>query len=151
MKPICLVDTSILLEILDVPGKAGRHATTIDELGEKIVAKESLLLPIATIFETGRHIAQCADGSRRRKVATKFVKFIEDALDGVMPFSPVEIPAHHDIRKWLTVFPDEACRELSLADVSIIHDWERQCALNKRCRVYIWSLDKHLQSRDRNP
>lgn len=151
MKAVCLVDTSILLEILNVPGKAGQHEIIIDALERKIANKESLLLPMATIFETGRHLSQCEDGSRRRKVALEFVDFIQNALEGKTPFSPVEIPAHDDIRKWLTAFPDEACRGVSLADVSIIHDWERQCTLNKRCRVYIWSLDKHLQSRDRNP
>nr|WP_232023833.1 hypothetical protein [Microcystis viridis] len=45
----------------------------LQELKEKIKAGESLFLPMATILETGNHIAQNGDGNQRRTCAEKFV------------------------------------------------------------------------------
>jgi len=39
-----------------------------------------------------------------------------------------------------------------MGDLSIIKEWERQCALNKARRVFIWSLDGNdLCAYDREP
>lgn len=66
---ICLVDTSIFVEILNVPGKSNQHASVLSDLESKIKAGEKLMLPMATIFETGNHIGQCGDGAQRRTCA----------------------------------------------------------------------------------
>lgn len=58
MGAICLIDTSIFLEILNVPHKASQSELIFQELKEKIEAGESLFLPMATILETGNHIAK---------------------------------------------------------------------------------------------
>ncbi len=36
----------------------------------------------------------------------------------------------------------------SLADLSLIEEWERACRLNPKRRVLIWSLDMDLQGYD---
>ena len=58
MSAICLIDTTIFLEILDVPRKATRHEHVILELQRKMEDEETLFLPMATILETGNHISQ---------------------------------------------------------------------------------------------
>lgn len=55
------------------------------------------------------------------------------------------------MQQWLTEFPDFAMRGQGLGDLSIIHDWNRMCALSPAHRVCIWSLDQHLASHDRKP
>lgn len=65
MSAICLIDTTIFLEILDVPRKATRHEHMILELQRKMEDGETLFLPMATILETGNHIAQNGDGRQR--------------------------------------------------------------------------------------
>ncbi|TRV47069.1 MAG: hypothetical protein EWV53_04335 [Microcystis panniformis Mp_MB_F_20051200_S9] len=151
MGAICLIDTSIFLEILNVPQKASQSELIFQELKEKFEAKESLFLPMATILETGNHIAQNGDGNQRRTCAEKFVNQVTQALEGKSPFIPINFLKKEDLQGWLKEFPDEAMQARGLGDLSIIHDWQRICDQNPSRRVYIWSLDKHLKSYNRPP
>ena len=151
MGAICLIDTSIFLEILNVPHKASQSELILQELKEKIKAGESLFLPMATILETGNHIAQNGDGNQRRICAEKFVNQVTQALEGESPFTPISFLKKEDLQGWLKEFPDEAMQGRGLGDLSIIHDWQRICDQNLGRRVYIWSLDKHLKGYERPP
>ena len=145
---ICLLDTSVFVEILNVPNMVKQRDTILAELGQKIQNGESLFLPMATIFETGNHIAQNGDGTQRRKCAKDFVEQVQKALDGTSPFTPLKFPVNEDLKQWLAGFPDFAMRESGIGDLSIIHDWKRQCELFPTRHVYIWSLDVHLSAHD---
>jgi hypothetical protein len=153
MGAICLIDTSIFLEILNVPHKASQSELILQELKEKIEARESLFLPMATILETGNHIAKAkkVDGNQRRICAEKFVNQVTQALEGESPFTPISFLKKEDLQGWLKEFPDEAMQGRGLGDLSIIHDWQRICDQNLGRRVYIWSLDKHLKGYNRPP
>ncbi len=148
---ICLLDTSVFVEFLNVPNMNAQHAAIHNELKQKIQDGEFLFLPMATILETGNHIAQNGDGKQRRKVADFFVEQVQLALDGESPFTPIAFPTQDAMREWLAAFPDVAMRGQGLGDLSIVHDWERMCAQHPGHRVYIWSLDHHLASHDRSP
>lgn len=148
---IALIDTSIFCELLPVPGMAEDHVGHLELLEKKVDAKESLLLPMATLFETGNHIGQNGDGRVRRSTALRFVKDVRDALDEKSPFAPLQFPSETDVERWIDAFPDWATQGSGLGDLSIVKDWERQCALAPRVRVYIWSKDKHLAGYDRRP
>jgi predicted ATPase len=50
---------------------------------------------------------------------------------------------------WLDGFPDHAVNGISLADLSIIREFERQCELHRLRRVFVWSFDGHLNGYDR--
>ncbi|MFJ8843469.1 hypothetical protein ACIRFF_11250 [Streptomyces cyaneofuscatus] len=64
------VDTSILCNLLAVPGKCQDREQVIDELKRKRERRETdLLLPVTAIIETGNHIAQVSDGRARRSYA----------------------------------------------------------------------------------
>ena len=151
MTAVCLVDTSVFLEVLNVPFKAGRHVEITKDLKKKIVNEEVLFLPMATILETGNHIAQNGDGTQRRQCARKFVEQVELAIDGKSPFTPIEFLDASRLRMWLGEFPDWAMRGQGLGDLSIKHDWERLRDLYQSRRVYICSLDSHLSSYDTGP
>lgn len=149
---ICLVDTSILTNMLRIPGKSDDHEKIKAEL-ERLATDRSvvLLLPFAAIVETGNHTAQAGDGRQKRACAKRFVEQITKALDGQAPWTVTPMPAPDEVRGWLARFPDEAMRGLGIADLSIVMEWERQLAQARGRRVYIWSLDAHLQGRDRKP
>lgn len=151
MGAICLIDTSIFLEILNVPKKASQSELIFQELKEKIEAGESLFLPMATILETGNHIAQNGDGNQRRTCAEKFVNQVTQALEGKSPFTPISFLKKEDLQGWLKEFPDEAMQRRGLGDLSIINDWQKICDQNPVRRVYIWSLDKHLKGYNQTP
>ncbi|GCL54629.1 hypothetical protein NIES3806_19720 [Microcystis aeruginosa NIES-3806] len=114
MGAICLIDTSIFLEILNVPHKASQSELIFQELKEKIEAGESLFLPMATILETGNHIAQNGDGNQRRICAEKFVNQVTQALEGESPFTPINFLKQEDLQGWLKEFPDEAMQRRGL-------------------------------------
>jgi len=151
MSAVCLLDTSVLVEILNVPDKAQQHRQTLQQLKERIEGGQALFLPMATIFETGNHIGQAKNGGLRRQCAQHFVEQVTKALQGSSPFKPISFLRADELRGWLAEFPDHAGQGSGLGDLSIIHDWKRLCAQNKGRRVYIWSLDEHLQAYDREP
>lgn len=149
MKAVCLVDTSIFIEILNVPNKATRHTEVLAELERKLDNTEFLFLPMATVLETGNHIAQNGDGNQRRKCAGQFVAQVQLAIDGRSPFTPINFLEADAMRRWLAEFPDWAMRGQGLGDLSIVHDFQRLCEQNHGRRVYIWSLDQHLSGYDK--
>lgn len=146
MSAICLIDTSIFVEILNVPSKANQYSEISRILEEKIKNNESLFLPMSTIIETGNHIAHNGDGNQRRNCAKRFVEQVRLALDGESPFKPISFLQSEELLQWLEEFPGFAMRGISLGDLSIIHDFKRLCRQNKHRKVYIWSLDQDLQS-----
>lgn len=149
MSAICLVDTSIFVEVLDVPGKASQHTAILEQLTERLEQdREELFLPMATILETGNHIGQNGDGRQRRACAQRFVKQVKLALEGRSPFKPISFLEAEQLQDWLAEFPDHAGRGSGLGDLSIIQDWRRLCEQNPQRRVYIWSLDQHLGGYD---
>ncbi|WP_348303886.1 hypothetical protein [Methanothrix sp.] len=146
MAAICLIDTTVFMEILNVPGKASDHKEAIRVLRSKIDNRETLFLPMATILESGNHIAQIRNGKERRSSAENFVYYVQKALDGCSPFKPLSFLAPEQMQLWLKDFPESAMRGRGLGDLSIIHDFHGQCSRNPHLRVYIWSLDVHLSS-----
>jgi hypothetical protein len=78
------VDTSILLEILDVPGKAQNRLAVLAGLRERVAQRRQLILP--TVIETGNHIHHVADGAARRRCATDFAGVLDDSARGAAPW-----------------------------------------------------------------
>ena len=93
MKKVLILDTSILCVWLRVPGKltCGPDSArwTFESVSAKLDAEiadgATLILPLASIIETGNHIAQ-AHGDRHALV-NAFVNHIESALDGRIPWA----------------------------------------------------------------
>lgn len=125
MAGIYIIDTSVLLNILDVPGRNQDRDTVFATFEARIKAGSRFQVPIAVIVETGNHIARIPGGNNRRGYAEKFCAMVEKALEGKAPWVVTPIPDVGKIRKWLTDFPDQyAVRGFGIADRSIIHAWE---------------------------
>jgi len=148
---ICLVDTSIFCNLLEVPGRCQDKQAVLEGLEQKIHDRWSLLLPLAAVIETGNHIAHCANGANRRSAAERFVRQVRMAMEGKAPWVVTPISDTSDWLSWLDDFPDNAMRGVSIADLTIIKEYERQCALNPARRVMVWTLDGDLNAYDRVP
>lgn len=149
---IVLIDTSVFCEIINVPGKCNNPRQVFDEVERLIRNNVTLLLPIATILETGRHISQVENGQVRRQTAIRFVELVQNALQNAAPWTisqPILNPV--ELERYLVEFPDYAMREISLGDLSIIKEFERQCELHFGHEIYIWALDHHLIGYRHNP
>src|SRR3954453_10810683 len=86
------VETSILCNLLEVPGKSQDRDKVIEELRLKLEARDlDLLLPVTAIIETGNHIAQLADGRMRRSCAERFADVLRMVADGRAPWALNEV------------------------------------------------------------
>ena len=151
MSAIRIIDTSVFCNILEVPSRCQKREETLQSLQKYLDQDDKLLLTMAAVYETGNHIAQEASGRQRRRVADRFAKQVERAIDGETPFSPTQIHDTEEVREWLSGFPNDAMRGIGIGDRSIITVWEQQCDLNPSRRVLIWSYDEDLRAYDREP
>ncbi|MBO0612093.1 MAG: hypothetical protein RL122_1764 [Pseudomonadota bacterium] len=58
MSSICVIDTSVFTNLLKVPGRNQNEAEVLRAYQEYAELGCKFILPIATIVETGNHIAQ---------------------------------------------------------------------------------------------
>lgn len=150
---IGLVDTSVFCEVVPVPGRSQHREAILGELELHVQHRVTLLVPVATILETGNHVAHIPAGTLRRDTATRFVRLVQGALGNLEGPAPWTVPqpllAPEDLNSYLDRFPDYAMQGIGLGDLSIIAEYERQCQLHQARRVFIWSLDHHLSAYDR--
>ncbi|OGB32764.1 MAG: hypothetical protein A3F78_08175 [Burkholderiales bacterium RIFCSPLOWO2_12_FULL_61_40] len=151
MSAIVLVDTSILLNVVDVPGRNQQRDAVIDELAARIDDGDHLFIPLAAIIETGNDIARISDGGARRSAAERFAGAVRAALNDEAPWKPLNFPSHEDLSAWLVQFPDSASKKVGMGDLSIQHEWGHLCKKYPMSRVLIWTLDIDLQGYDRAP
>ncbi|MEZ2228772.1 hypothetical protein [Microcoleus sp.] len=159
MSSICLIDTSIFLEILNVPNYNQHRASVLEDFQTYVQSGCQFLLPMATILETGNHIAQNGDGRMRRKTALHFVEQVKAAFNGEAPWQPTAFPDTKEIMLWIDQFPDLAGRNkaplksegTSFGDMSIIQEFHKSCNLFKMSEVFIWSLDGDLKNYRKMP
>jgi hypothetical protein len=146
---ICIVDTSVFCNVLDIPRKNQQRVEAREMVRRYIEQRYALLLPLAAIFETGTHISQLSDGRLRRDTALRFVEQVRLAVAGDAPWRTTPMPRPEDLAIWLDEFPEQAKFGLSLADLSMVKLFQQQCALHSARRVFIWSYDDHLSAYDR--
>jgi hypothetical protein len=160
MSKIVLVDTTIFLNILDIPNRNQQRAAVLEQLEQRYVNNDSMLLPLATVWETGNHISKLSTGGLRRKFGEKFLRQVSQAFEGTAPYTPTNF---HDRKEFLSIlhdFPEHVTRSKndqkpneggSLSDLSIIKEWEATSRKHPRRAVVIWSLDQDLEAYSEHP
>jgi hypothetical protein len=154
MTSVCLIDTSIFLNFLNVPNCNQERKKVLDDFKTYIDLEFNFLLPMATIIETGNHVAQNGDGTIRRKTALRFVEQVKAAFNEKIPWKPCQFPQTNEILLWVDKFPDLAGQNktpkkqegTSFGDLSIIQEYQKACARFPMTEVFIWSLDSDLKT-----
>ena len=149
MSAIVIVDSSVLLNIIDVPGRNQRRVEVLDRLSALIDSEDHLFIPMAAIVEVGNHIAQVANGAHRRAAAQRFVKEVRSALADEAPWKPINFPSNEEVLSWLDAFPDSATKGVGMGDLSIRQEWASCCHRYAMSRVWVWTLDRDLSGLDR--
>lgn len=153
MSAVCLIDTSVLLNLLKVPGRSQDAAAVGTAFGEYAAINCTFILPMATILETGNHIAQNGNGSVRRETAQRFCEAVAAAFSDEPPYRLTEFPNTADVMSWLAEFPEKAGQNKSPArtnegtsfgDMSIIKEYEKCVARFPMTEIFVWSLDSDL-------
>ncbi len=159
---LILLDSSILCEILCVPGKFDKHSGVLEQFKKYKKRNDEFFtqcqqtcyefyLPLATIIETGNHIGQIDDGNIRRQRAELFVEFVKKALMGETPFRLLKWELS-EMKEWIDSFPDFTTRQNGgIGDLSIVKEYERlRDQPPSNLPIKIWSKDTHLSSYRRN-
>jgi hypothetical protein len=149
------VDTSILLELLRVPGKAQQPEQVRAELDELLEARVQLVLPVATVIETGNHIAQLADGAARRRCAEAFVALLRATIEGRgVPWVPHAVAWDGrmlgklcDGARMTGSFVDLATAgDLGTGDLAILAECELFEERTSGVEVKVWTHDQRLKA-----
>lgn len=78
------VDTSVLCNLVDVPGRNQQRDEVMAEFRRLITEGTRFVIPVTAVVETGNHISQAA-GDRRAAAAT-LVRFLEQAAASESPW-----------------------------------------------------------------
>ena len=126
---IVVIDTSILCCFVQVPGKetagSGKDAWNYDRakafLELEIKKGSTLVLPVATLIETGNHISQASSG--RHESAKRLCTHILATADAKSPWAAFTEQADlwnsESLRRLSTEWPALANNRLSMGDATI--------------------------------
>lgn len=159
MADVVFIDTSVLLCILDIPGKNQNRDPLVEEFKNLVTTPGStLILPVATIIETGNHIAQLSEGGLRRHRMEALAKLLIDSSSATAPWVIGNVHWDRDFI-WSIVhglphgalagLVDLASQGVGVGDVSIVHEMERyRSSTNTPSAqtIRLWTLDHGLQA-----
>lgn len=148
--PVWLIDTSVFVEILDVPGKAQQHETVAAEFVARSDAGHRFVLPVTTIVETGNHVAQCAGD--RRGAARRFVRALENAQTEDPPWIVRDVKWDPGLLAQLIAGDSTGSSLLDLlsqgrmgtGDVAILVERDEFRASTAYTDVRVWTLERNL-------
>lgn len=147
MSVVRFIDTSIMSNLLGIPGKCQNYDKVWEEFKTAIHDKDTMILPVATVIETGNHIAHQSDGNVRRKLALKFSEYLLRTAKGEAPwFLYGNGLTTDDLIYIAEKFPEYATRAIGTGDLSIITQFNDYVNTIPAGTVMIWSTDAHLSS-----
>lgn len=128
-KHVLIMDTSVLCVWLKVPGKetcgSGENCLGFDkvnaEIQTAIEANYTLVLPLATIIESGNHIAQAPEWRHER--ATQLAALMTSAANEETPWAAFShqqaLWSPDGLRNLAASWPNLAATKLSIGDATI--------------------------------
>lgn len=92
MGDVVFLDSSVLFNLLDVPGKNGERTAVVAEFIRLKDNGATFVFPVTAVIETGNVIAQLADGHDRRTCMERFVVWLRQALTATVPMAVSGVP-----------------------------------------------------------
>lgn len=83
-KLVLFIDTSVLCNLLDVPGRNQRYDEIRGEFERYLDDGAYFVIPVTAVIETGNFIAQCSGD--RRAAAERFVALLKSTADEEVPW-----------------------------------------------------------------
>lgn len=150
--PVWLIDTSVFVEILDVPGKAQQHKVVTDEFLARYKKGHRFVLPVTTIIETGNHIAQCS--GNRREAARRFIIALEKAKSESPPWIVRDVKWDQELLSFLLSGDSTGSSLLDLlgdgrmgtGDVALLVERDDFRNSSRYTDVRVWTLEATLSS-----
>lgn len=148
---VIFIDTSILCNIVPVPGFNQDQEEVRAEMKELVEKKAKFILPITAVIETGNHIAQLAGGNDRRESAERFSEILRLVVEHKAPWSLVDVKWGENFLRDLLQgavdtqesLVDLATRGVGLGDLCILTERMRY-EQRTQLRATIWTFDQAL-------
>lgn len=153
MATITLVDTSVLCELLQVPGKSStaRGTRLLADLNRRWEAGERLVIPLTAIIETGNHIAQ-SEGDRYT-LAGRLVRLLRSAGEDGSPWHVLDLRLGKDFLHSLCAGASSgedlaqlAARKVGAGDVAVLVERDQLKRGSAVREVKVWTLDHGLDA-----
>jgi len=146
------VDTSILLNVLNVPGKNQDRETIVVELQARIDSGIHFILPATTIIETGNHISQLPRGDDRRRCGTGLDVLLREVIGGEAPWVLHEAAWDRGLLRTLcdglqgqgNLVELLTSQTMGTGDLAILAECERYADRVSHLEVGVWTLDRSL-------
>lgn len=151
-----MIDTSILCVWLQLPGftSAGAVADSWDydriqrKIAQAIEEQATLVLPLATIIETGNHLSQC--GGDRYTLALQFCEILRKSVDSEEPWAAYSAQntlwSDDQMRQLADTWPNQAAQQISIGDATIIGVAEYYSSAFPLSQVEIFTGDAGLSA-----
>lgn len=152
MSRVTFIDTSVLCELLEVPGKAQQAPDVNGELQRRVQQGERFVIPVTAVIETGNHIAQASSGDRYA-AAQRLLGLLRATIAGDRSFLRHEftwdagfVEAICDGGSTGEDLAQRAAARMGAGDVAILVERDRFVASSVFCRddVDLWTLDVAL-------
>jgi hypothetical protein len=151
---VVFIDTSVLCNLLRVPGKAQYQEVVREDHRRRSVAGDTFVLPMATIVETGNHIEQLPEslGDERRRCADSLTEILRLVAKGTEPWVLVEMEWNLALLRQFCdggestpTFTEVATQgALGGGDLTILIERDRYARSVKGQAVEIWTYDQTL-------
>jgi hypothetical protein len=151
MSTTCFIDTSILCNLLPVPGRDQSKEEVREEFRQLKNSRTSFVLPVTTIIETGNHIAQLSDGHERRTAADTLTKMIKLMTEGKAPW---RLHSYHWDSSFLRLLVEgvdggptlveQAMAQVGCGDLCILAERRIFADRTGLRDVTVWTLDQQL-------
>ena len=149
MRAVTFIDTSVLCNIIPIPGRA-QYAQDVKTEMVARMRNEDFILPITAVIEAGNFIAQLNDGRLRRETAEKLARILQLVCDGRSPWILHDFPWDGRFLAKLLEGADTGVDYVALAqqgvgagDLCILT--ERQLFQERtHIEAKVWSLDRRL-------
>ena len=146
MSNVHFIDTSVLVELLNIPNMNNHHAQAQAEYETLAARGDVFVLPVAVLVETGNHIAHIPDGNIRYQIAVQFSKLVQKAVNAEDNWNTVPSISPDTLRTIINQFPVQAKGRTGFGDISIIEQfndyWQNRQPIGE---MRIWAFDVHLQ------
>ncbi|MCB9539524.1 MAG: hypothetical protein H6704_25190 [Myxococcales bacterium] len=156
MKPVDIIDTSVLCVWLDVPGmnRCGAGSTAwnteraLAEMDERSAREQgrTMVLPVASIIETGNHIAQVA-GGLRWPVIQRFATLLRRVAAADSPWAAFSdqsaLWAPERLADLADRWPELAKRGVGVGDATIVAVAEHYANMGFAVRILTGDAELH--------
>lgn len=151
--PVVFIDTSVLTNLLRVPGLCDQAEATKKEFDKLREQGAKFVIPVTTVIETGNHIAQVKQGDHHA-AAERFCLAIKAAKMSSPPWTIRDVHWDHDfLQRLLDGDSTESSleehltrKQLGTGDVAILVERDRFREQMSVKDVRIWTLDSRLDA-----